>query len=229
MESNKRVTMKLKTPNPLFERWLTEWLDKAKAEDSKMQYCFNKALKSLKKYPLPLETGKSCKILSGFGDKLCQMLDQKLNNYNSNSTLREAEINISTNRKRNRDARSETSKKRKSVDSPKEYVPAINSGSYAILLTLYRKSLEPDFLGYMLKNDIIRNGQCLCDKSFTRPDPGTYYTAWSSMKTLLSKNLVIKKSNPAKFSLTEQGIELAAKLHTQTKKVTEVHNMKEYW
>ena len=38
-----------------------------------------KALKSLEKYPLRLETGADCRILHGFGEKICSMIDQKLN------------------------------------------------------------------------------------------------------------------------------------------------------
>lgn len=216
MDSRKRVTVKLKTPNPLFEKWLTEWRDKAKAEDSDIQYCYDKALKSLKKYPLPLETGKSCKILSGFGDKLCAMLDRKLKDYQKNGAdqqdvdVPERDLNLPKKQKKNTTANSP--KKRKLSGSFKEYIPAIGSGAYAILLALYKKSLEANYVGYMLKDEIIKYGQVFSDKSFTKPDPGSFYTAWSSMKTLLSKNLVVKKSHPPKFSLTDEGVKLACKL-----------------
>ena len=80
-EQVRRVTVRLKKPNPLFEKWLADWRDRAKEKDSKMQYCFSNALQSLRKYPLPLNTGKDCKILQGFGDKLCSMLDQKLSQH----------------------------------------------------------------------------------------------------------------------------------------------------
>eukprot|EP00794_Sanderia_malayensis_P014776 gene14776-16311_t len=43
-------------------------------------------------------------------------------------------------------------------------------------------------------------------------DPGSYYTAWSSMSTILKKGLVVKSNKPAKYSLTDSGIELARKL-----------------
>ena len=39
------------------------------------------ARKSLKLFPLPLYTGRDCKILTHFGDKLCDMLDKKLKKY----------------------------------------------------------------------------------------------------------------------------------------------------
>jgi len=55
-------------------------LSKSTFVDLKSRYTYGNALESLKKYPLPLETGKDCRILKGFGAKLCQMLDQKLKN-----------------------------------------------------------------------------------------------------------------------------------------------------
>lgn len=195
----KRVTIKLKTPNPLFVQWLTEWRDDAIEKDSKMQYCFRTALSSLKKYPLPLNTGRDCKILHGFGDKLCQMLDSKLSRHDNESA---SSSGVSS-----------SAKKRKlSTPSKKAYVPTLRSGAYAILLTLYRKSLLPSYPGFMYKSDIVTEGQHLCDKSFTKPDAGSFYTSWSSMKTLLEKNLITKKGCPAKFSLTDEGIVLASQL-----------------
>lgn len=218
MEPAKRITVKLKTPNPLFEKWLAEWRDKAMAEDSNMQYCYNKALKSLQKYPLPLATGKSCKILNGFGDKLCAMLDRKLKDYQKNGSdledidLSENDLNLPQSQKTKKAINASSPRKRKLNGSFREYIPAIGSGAYAILLALHKRSLEPDYLGYMLKDEIIKYGQVFSDKSFTKPDPGTFYTAWSSMKTLLSKNLVLKTSHPPKFSLTDEGVTLARKL-----------------
>lgn len=37
-----------------------------------------KCLHSLRKYPLPLNTGKECIILEGFGDKICKLIDERL-------------------------------------------------------------------------------------------------------------------------------------------------------
>lgn len=186
-----RVSVKIQNPNPLFVKWLSEWRDEAANKGSKMEHCFNKALISLKKYPLPLSTGRSCKILEGFGDRLCAMLDKKLAETKTN----------------------EPNKKRPRLSG--KYFPGIGTGGYAILITLYEQSLKDNFPGYLLKDDIIKMGQRFCDHSFSKPDPGTFYTAWSSMKTLLNKNLVLKTGNPAKFSLSEEGIEIARKLHEQ--------------
>ncbi|CAH8586627.1 unnamed protein product [Schistosoma rodhaini] len=68
-------------PNLLFQRWITEAMENAFAKDAKSYYAYRKALSSLKKYPLLLQSGKECTILEGFGAKLCDFLDEKLNNY----------------------------------------------------------------------------------------------------------------------------------------------------
>jgi crossover junction endonuclease MUS81 len=78
----KRITVKpKKPPNPLFEKWLEEWKNKAASKGSDMQYCFGKALSSLRKYPLPLKSGRDCGVLNYFGNRLCIMLDHKLAKY----------------------------------------------------------------------------------------------------------------------------------------------------
>ena len=46
-----------------------------------------------------------------------------------------------------------------------------------------------------------------------QPEPGSYYTAWSSMFTLIKKQLVTKSGTvPVKYMLTEAGLALAQKL-----------------
>lgn len=77
----KRIKLKPKNPNPLFEFWLEEWRKEAASRNSNLQYHFSKALAALKKYPLPLKSGKDCIILQHFGTKLCSMLDRKLKEY----------------------------------------------------------------------------------------------------------------------------------------------------
>ena len=80
-------------------------------------------------------------------------------------------------------------------------------------MTLYKQSLEASYSGFLSKAQIIQHGKHLVNSSFTKPDPGSRYTAWSSMRTLISKNLVSKCSHPPKFTLTEEGAKLAKKLY----------------
>ncbi|KAM7366527.1 hypothetical protein PAMP_015963 [Pampus punctatissimus] len=66
----------------------------------------------------------------------------------------------------------------------------------------------------MFKMELQTEAQHLCDKSFTVPDVGSKYTAWSSVSTLIQKNLLIKTHNPARFSLTDEGLALAERLES---------------
>ncbi|KAL5008151.1 hypothetical protein ScPMuIL_013732 [Solemya velum] len=105
-------------------------------------------------------------------------------------------------------------KRRRKSSCGRDYIPAVGSGAYALLLTLYRNMQNPDGRGFMSKLELTREAQTLADKSFNIPDPGCRYTAWSSMGTLIKKNLVIKENSPAKYSLTDAGCEIAHKLQT---------------
>jgi crossover junction endonuclease MUS81 len=74
---------RLNSPNDHIIILIKEWYKDAKANGMQTVQCYKKALNSIEKYPLRLETGSDCRILNGFGEKICQMIDQKLNtNWN---------------------------------------------------------------------------------------------------------------------------------------------------
>ncbi|XP_034088392.1 crossover junction endonuclease MUS81-like, partial [Gymnodraco acuticeps] len=104
--------------------------------------------------------------------------------------------------------------KNKGGRKKREYVPQRRSGGYAVLLTLYRVSQIPGSKGYMFKMELQAEAQQLCDKSFSVPDLGSKYTAWSSVSTLIQKNLMMKTHNPARYSLTEEGLALGERLES---------------
>ncbi|XP_062892461.1 crossover junction endonuclease MUS81 isoform X2 [Mobula hypostoma] len=68
-------------PNPLFLQWLVEWRDMAAERQHKSQIVYEKAIRSLTMYPLPLRNGREARILYGFGDGICNRLDEKLAEY----------------------------------------------------------------------------------------------------------------------------------------------------
>uniref|UniRef100_A0A3P9PNL0 Crossover junction endonuclease MUS81 n=1 Tax=Poecilia reticulata TaxID=8081 RepID=A0A3P9PNL0_POERE len=208
-------------PNPLFLQWLTELRDEAKEKDLKIQYTYQKAINSLNKYPLPLKNAKEAKILKNFGDGICKILDDKLQRhyrqngapppdrtYNNNSS---SSNSLAPSRKviKTTFLYFETKKKKR------EYVPQQRSGGYAVLLTLYRQQQIPGSKGYMFKMELQSEAQPLCDKSFSVPDLGSKYTAWSSVSTLIQKNLLTKTHNPARYSLTDEGLALAERLESE--------------
>uniref|UniRef100_A0A3Q1FMG3 Crossover junction endonuclease MUS81 n=1 Tax=Acanthochromis polyacanthus TaxID=80966 RepID=A0A3Q1FMG3_9TELE len=191
-------------PNPLFLRWLTELRDEAKEKGLKTQYTYQKAINSLNKYPLPLRNAKEAKILQNFGDGICKILDEKLQRYHRQSGEEQM--------------KNDTILKKKK----REYVPQRRSRGYAVLLTLYRHSQIPGSKGFMFKLELQTEAQPLCDKSFAVPDLGSKYTAWSSVSTLIQKNLLIKTHNPARYSLTEGGLALAERLAAAEQQETKV-------
>uniref|UniRef100_A0A673HIB5 Crossover junction endonuclease MUS81 n=1 Tax=Sinocyclocheilus rhinocerous TaxID=307959 RepID=A0A673HIB5_9TELE len=223
-------------PNPLFLQWLTELRDSAKEKGLKTQYVYQKAINSLKKYPLPLKNGKEAKILQNFGDGICKILDERLQkHYRENGS--DAPIHLATSCHRSNMASSkqmeepqkepsgnlsehmkQTQKevrKEKGTKKKREYVPQKKSGGYAVLLTLYRHTQMPGSKGFMFRNELQTEAQPLCEKSFTVPDLGSKYTAWSSVSTLIQKDLLVKTHNPARYSLTDQGLALAEKLDSE--------------
>ncbi|TGZ69219.1 hypothetical protein CRM22_003861 [Opisthorchis felineus] len=75
--NKKRITRH----NALFEYWLTKAMNEAFTKELKSYHTYKKALSSLRKYPLMLRSGKECRILEGFGPRLCDFLDDKLSSY----------------------------------------------------------------------------------------------------------------------------------------------------
>ncbi len=72
------------------------------------------------------------------------------------------------------------------------YVPRYGSGPYALLIGLFRARDEDGQEYFLTKEQLIAYATPLSEKSFTVPDPGKFYTAWSSMKTLQERGLVVK-------------------------------------
>ncbi|XP_024517250.1 crossover junction endonuclease MUS81 [Selaginella moellendorffii] len=111
------------------------------------------------------------------------------------------------------------SKKRKTT---RRYLPQKNSAPYALLITLYGGFLN-EGKSYMMKQELIDAAE-LSGLSKMQIQPSNknstgsgrfgdstkdWYSGWSSMKTLISKGLVVKSSCPAKYMLTEEGHETA--------------------
>ncbi|GLG97581.1 Crossover junction endonuclease MUS81 [Gryllus bimaculatus] len=232
----KRIKVKLKQPNPLFEKWLQEWRDEAAAKGSDMQYCFGKALTSLRKYPLPLSSGRDCGILQNFGNRLCVMLDRKLAEYKQLNpeeiftvdpnqcvkvkspkrlNLIQPENELPQMNKKHKKSPNGKAKKSSTERNVKrksgEYIPAYRSGAYAILRGLLEAKGKEEYTDFVEKSELIKLAQPLCDTSFTRPEAGSYYTAWSSMSSLIKKGLVSSVGR-GKYSLTVEGENVARKI-----------------
>ncbi|CAM6087142.1 unnamed protein product [Calypogeia fissa] len=96
----------------------------------------------------------------------------------------------------------------------KKYIPAKNSGGYALLITLLRA--HSNGAEFMKKAKLIDEADKsgLSSKPIRdnavgwtagQPNAKDMYSGWSNMTTLIKNNLVVKWSNPAKYKLTDEG------------------------
>jgi crossover junction endonuclease MUS81 len=98
----------------------------------------------------------------------------------------------------------------------KDYVPRYKSGGYALLLGLYQhhRAHVGQKEQFIDKEALMHLAQPFSETPMDKPMPGAgFYTAWSSMSTLLEKGLVVTKRGKKKlFALSDKGLDMASKL-----------------
>jgi crossover junction endonuclease MUS81 len=202
--------------NPLLLSWVKEWLDTARERNSKGVTTYKKAYDSLKSCPLPFTHPTEAQQLTGFGPKLCSRLTDKLKDYCYENGLPMPEIPHKQRKKsKNNDGEDDSGEDiepKKKARKPKPYVPALRSGAYALILAL--STLDENASSGLTKVQTIELAQPHCDASFSAPaDPNSFYTAWNSMKTLVTKDLVCEKGRPLrKYCLTDEGWDVAKRI-----------------
>ncbi|XP_053998116.1 crossover junction endonuclease MUS81 [Hylaeus anthracinus] len=208
----KRIKLKPKKPNPLFELWLEEWRKEAASKRSDLQYPLSKALASLKKYPLPLKSGKDCIILQHFGKKLCLMLDRKLEEYKAlNEGSIDPEDIVCLHCDYNEERAS--NKKHKSPEITKNIqrtelavfeeldLSSWNLQKYAIVLILYKKAQKSGSPGFMNEVELLDEVEELCD-----------HRSKVSITDLFDIGLISMRGAPIRYNLTEHGVNIAKKI-----------------
>ncbi|XP_047735358.1 crossover junction endonuclease MUS81 isoform X2 [Prionailurus viverrinus] len=194
-------------PNPLFIRWLTEWRDEAASRGRRTQFVFQKALRSLRRYPLPLRSGKEAKILQHFGDRLCRMLDQRLQQHRASGGERWGQESVVPESPPRSSLHNHLVSAQPKAGGRGSYRPTRHSGARAVLLLLYREHLNPSGHGFLTKEELLRR----CAQKTPRAAPGSA-RPWPALRSLLHRNLVLRTHQPARYSLTPEGLELAQKL-----------------
>lgn len=197
--------------NPQFLGWVKEWLDVARERNSKGVTAYRNAYESLKACPIAFEHPASLQQLKGFGPKLCERLEDKLKHHCQQNGLpmpEHPQVKKANERALNEQAGNDDdaeTRPKKKTRQPKAYVPAFRSGAYALILGL--SNLPEDVSSSLTKAELIEASQPHCDASFTAPsDPTKFYTAWSSMKTLIQKELVYERGRPLRrYALTDEG------------------------
>ncbi|XP_023566398.1 crossover junction endonuclease MUS81 isoform X3 [Octodon degus] len=206
-------------PNPLFVRWLTEWRDAAASRGRRTRFVFQKALRSLRRYPLPLRSGKEAKILQHFGDGLCRMLDERLQQHQASGGEHLCRNGDDPLPPRGDHAPDSPSGEKSPVQVPAQpqargssgYWPARNSGARVVLLQLYWEHLDPDGHSFLTKEELLQRCAQKDPRVSTEIAPLSS-RPWPALRSLLHRNLVLRTHQPARYSLTPEGLELAQKL-----------------
>lgn len=205
----KRRKVKLTGPiNELFIKWLEEWYVETATKGSKIQYAFGKALVSLKRYPLPLKSGKECMVLEHFGPGICLKLDRQLAEYRKQNpgVLPDCEIETPTsntipniNNTPDKDLVEvvNNSPAKKSVKSPRKssYMPAKNTPAFSVLVAMHENGLECSISNVQL--------QIVVQRIHNNPSPA------SCIDNLIQRRLISENSNSDVFTLTDEGRKVA--------------------
>ncbi|CAO3565689.1 unnamed protein product [Mortierella alpina] len=192
--------------NPQYLEWIGKWMEHARENNNRSYYIYRKAYESMAKYPTRFNHPMEAMCLAGIGEKLVGMLEKKLAVYCKENDLpmpafkkrKPTKIGVADD--------DEEPKPKKPRQKSKPYVPTYRSGPYAILLALL-DAKESNGEECLTKHQITSQGQIYCDASLTNPEHGKFYTAWSSMKTLMGKNLVYQSGH--KYYLTPEGTSIA--------------------
>ncbi|ODO10868.1 hypothetical protein I350_01467 [Cryptococcus amylolentus CBS 6273] len=220
---------KTKCGNPLFLKWTEEIRDAAREKGSKSAETYSWACKSIALCPVTYARPRDLVCLKSVGDKTVSQLEKRWAEYckaNGKEVPPEPEKPAPKTTKAKDKARAapddddgldEPPKKARKAPAPKTpkaskaYIPNQGTGAYAILMALVLAIDQPQVTTevFLTKSEIIRTAQEYCDVSFEHSERGTYYTAWSGMKTLVSKGYVYVTGNPHKHCLTEEGYDVA--------------------
>ncbi|KAF6843637.1 DNA repair protein [Colletotrichum musicola] len=211
--------------NPLLLDWVKEWLDAARERNMKSVTAYKNAYESLKACPITFKHPRQLVQLKGFGDKLSSRLTDRLKEHCEANGLpmpknprlsKEERVSLGGAADDDEDSASAPAPAPKKARKAKPYVPTFRSGAYALVLAL--STLDADASLGLTKPNLIELAQEHCDSSFTAPsDPSKYHTAWSSMKTLIGKDLVKEQGRPSRrYALTDEGWEVARRIRRTT-------------
>ncbi|KAJ3325164.1 Crossover junction endonuclease mus81 [Boothiomyces sp. JEL0866] len=209
-EGAMQIAKRLRLPDPI-KIEIPEYIVAHECQtrpDSKLIFVYRRAI--------PERTLGHLKGVKGIGDSIAKKLVKRLEEYNKEHHIDEPDLYSASDFSAPTPSLSQTSvssqeSTRKKRATNRQYIPGVESGGYAILLALLRHAGPTRF---MSKSDIIAAGQQYCKSSFTIPKSNTNNaTSWNSISTLEKNNLVAKTGRPARYTLTDEGEELAEKLY----------------
>lgn len=136
--------------NALMIECLQDLIEKAKSKNQdKVLFNYRKALKSLQKYPLKLNSGKEAMMLEGIGDNIAKKIDE----YLKKNGIKAKEPS---------DDEESDSEKEKKKKKEVKYIPKYKTAPWALLVGLHRGCKDKELLS---KEELITISTPLSDVS----------------------------------------------------------------
>ncbi|EMG45766.1 Small nuclear ribonucleoprotein E, partial [Candida maltosa Xu316] len=209
---------------PLLIEWVEEEAIKATRSGSKMVDLYNKILAQLRQFPGLITDLKTLKSIKFIGEKTAEQLRKKIASYCKDrkipmprgfmEVVEKHVLDLEEfipKSKTTANGTSRPTKRAKTTGGASKYVPKSRSGGFAILIALY---LRDKHQNGMTREEITKYATPYCDRSFTNNAASKeFYSAWSSMKTVIKNDLVSETGrSPKMYFLTEEGKKLASQL-----------------
>lgn len=176
-----------------------------------------------------LELGSEVKVLSQTTDSSKHSIKSSTSTKSSNSDSRNTPDDNGSSHSHSADtapSESNSGQSKKGTKRCRIFKPVFRSGSYAILVALLEQLRDNPSKSALEKQEIVNLAQQHSEESFSRPKPDSFYTAWSNMKTLISKGLIIRtRSKKTTYSLSDEGIALAMQVLEDYKDRPTVNDM----
>lgn len=178
-----------------------ELVESPKGLSENLEMTLSKAYSSVCCSTTPIKTLKDLSQIKGVGKWIVRLMEGFFDNGSGSSEPEDL------------------TKKGKRAQVAKRYLPQRNSVSYALLITLYRETVNSK--EFMHKQELIDAAEVsglsrapiVPDKGKRKPSQfgssREWYSGWSCMTILINKGLVVKSSCPAKYMLTDEGRETA--------------------
>lgn len=199
---------------------LQDLLDGLSSRQEQLNITYTKAKANLTATEGVFRHPKDLKKVKGIGDTIVNRLESKLDDYcrkhgiafprapeptgrRKQTTGAAASRQIETALRMNSDIAEEAAPARKK----RKYIPKQKSGGYAILLGLLElNAVRRSFT----KDHVVEVAQKYSSSSMSSNfATKEFYSAWTSVNSLLKHSLVLEEGRPKRYSLTPEGLELA--------------------
>lgn len=199
----------------LYAEWLQEFISTLNPKQEQLTLTYEKAKRNLLEADETIYYPKDLKKVKGIGDTIMKRLEKRLKDYCDEIKVEMPQPAASTATRGTK--RGTTTLRSNSTDingaepPPKKlrkYIPKKRSGGYGILLALLEaNAVIPKGIS---KDDTINLAQKYCDHSLN-PNFATreFKGAWASITALKNHEFVFEEGRPKRYSLTEEGINMA--------------------